>query len=125
MIQWFPGHMAKAKREIEERLRIVDIVFELLDARIPYSSQNPLINELLQGKPKLVLLMKTDLADPKETKLWRENFQREDHQVLEVDALSGFNRNLIIKSSLEILGITIATVVERLLARPLALAFGL
>ncbi|HHX80217.1 MAG TPA: ribosome biogenesis GTPase YlqF [Acholeplasmataceae bacterium] len=103
MIQWFPGHMAKAKREIEERLRIVDIVFELLDARIPYSSQNPLINELLQGKPKLVLLMKTDLADPKETKLWRENFQREDHQVLEVDALSGFNRNLIIKSSLEIL----------------------
>lgn len=103
MIQWFPGHMAKAKREIEERLRLVDIVFELLDARIPYSSQNPLLNELLKGKPKLVLLMKTDLADPRETKLWREDFQKQGHQVLEVDALSGFNRSLIINSSLEIL----------------------
>lgn len=103
MIQWFPGHMVKAKREIEERLRLVDIVFELLDARIPYSSQNPLLNELLKGKPKLVLLMKTDLADPRETKLWREDFQKQGHQVLEVDALSGFNRSLIINSSLEIL----------------------
>lgn len=103
MIQWFPGHMVKAKREIEERLRLVDIVFELLDARIPYSSQNPLLNELLKGKPKLVLLMKTDLADPRETKLWREDFQKQGHQVLEVDALSGFNRSLIINSSLAIL----------------------
>jgi ribosome biogenesis GTPase A len=60
MIQWFPGHMAKAKKEMKEKLRLVDIVYELLDARIPYSSKNPLINELLKNKPRLILLTKTD-----------------------------------------------------------------
>ncbi len=103
MIQWFPGHMAKARREIEERLKLVDIVFELLDARIPLSSQNPMISSLLQNKPKLVLLMKTDLADPLETKLWVDYFHKQGHQVLEVNALSGFNSALIIKTSLQIL----------------------
>lgn len=57
-IQWFPGHMAKARREVQEQLKLVDFVIELVDARAPYSSQNPMLQEVLGQKPKLVLLMK-------------------------------------------------------------------
>lgn len=104
MIQWFPGHMAKARREIEEKLKLVDIVFELLDARIPLSSRNPLLNDLLKEKPKLILLMKADLADPKESILWKNAFEKTGAKALEINAATGFKRDLIIKSSLEILG---------------------
>ena len=63
MIQWYPGHMAKAKREIEEKLKFVDIVFELVDARIPLSSRNPMINDILKNKPRLLLMTKSIMAD--------------------------------------------------------------
>ena len=63
MIQWYPGHMAKAKREIEEKLKFVDIVFELVDARVPVSSRNPMINDILKNKPRLVLLTKSTMGD--------------------------------------------------------------
>ena len=63
-IQWFPGHMAKAKREVEEKLKLVDFVIELVDARVPLSSQNPLIHQVLNQKTKMMILMKRDLADP-------------------------------------------------------------
>ena len=55
-VQWFPGHMAKARRQIQEKLKLVDIVYELLDARIPYSSSNPMMNEIIKHKPKLIIL---------------------------------------------------------------------
>lgn len=67
-IQWFPGHMAKARREVSEKLKFVDIVFELVDARLPISSRNPMLDQLLQQKPRLILINKADLADPVQTK---------------------------------------------------------
>ena len=103
MTQWFPGHMAKAKREIRERLRLVDVVYELLDARIPAASRNPLLGDLLKNKPRLVLLMKADLADPSQSQLWKRAFEKEGAMALEVDAAGGFRREEIIRSTLEIL----------------------
>ena len=67
-IQWFPGHMKKAQRIIEENLKLVDVVIELLDARIPLSSANPMLAEIIQDKPRVVALNKADLADPAKTK---------------------------------------------------------
>ena len=67
-IQWFPGHMAKTRRMITENLKNVDIVIEILDARIPYSSRNPEISRLTEGKPTLLLLNKASLADPEQNK---------------------------------------------------------
>ena len=64
VIQWFPGHMNKAKREVSEKLKFVDIVFELVDARLPLSSRNPLLDQILQQKPRLIILNKTDLPGP-------------------------------------------------------------
>lgn len=69
-INWFPGHMAKARRMIEEYIKKVDVVIELLDARIPQSSRNPMIKELINNKPHIVVLNKVDLADGEETKKW-------------------------------------------------------
>ena len=66
-IQWFPGHMAKARREVTEKLKLVDIVFELIDARLPLSSRNPMIDEVIHQKPRLLILNKMDLADETET----------------------------------------------------------
>ena len=62
-IQWFPGHMAKARRQVTEKLKIIDVIFELLDARLPLSSRNPMIDEIIQHKPRVVLLNKADMAD--------------------------------------------------------------
>src|SRR5690625_5619394 len=67
MIQWFPGHMAKARREIEENLKLVDVVIELVDARAPFASQNPMLQDVIQNKQKIIVLMKRDLANPVQT----------------------------------------------------------
>lgn len=88
-IQWFPGHMTKAQRMIEDNIKLVDAVCEILDARIPGASRNPDIDRLAAGKPKLVILNRTDLADPALTKRWRESFERKGMAVLETDAKSG------------------------------------
>lgn len=76
LIQWFPGHMAKTKRLIIERLKAVDVAAELLDARIPLASANPMVEELLSGKPRIVILNKADLADPEMTKAWESYYKR-------------------------------------------------
>jgi ribosome biogenesis GTPase A len=88
-IQWFPGHMTKARRQIEEKLKLIDVVIELLDARIPLSSRNPMIDEILQGKPRLVLLNKADLADPGVTAAWIAYFKEAGLVALPIDAISG------------------------------------
>lgn len=103
MIQWYPGHMAKSKKEIQKNLKLVDIVFELLDARIPMSSENPMINEILQNKPRLILLTKSTMADPVDNKKWVNYFQNKNIQVLLVDSISKYNISNIIKISKEIL----------------------
>ena len=86
-IQWFPGHMTKAKRQMEENLKKVDFVIEIRDARIPDSSKNPMLDELIQNKPRLILLSKKDKADPIATKDWIQKLQSQGHQVLALDLI--------------------------------------
>ena len=88
-IQWFPGHMTKAQRMIEDNIKMVDAVCEILDARIPRSSRNPDIDRLAAGKPRLVILNRIDLADPDVTAKWRKYFEAQGISVLETDAKSG------------------------------------
>ena len=88
-IQWFPGHMTKAQRMIEDNLKLVDAVCEILDARIPYSSRNPDIDRLAGDKPRLVILNRCDLADPDVTARWKKYFQERGLAILETDARSG------------------------------------
>lgn len=86
-IQWFPGHMTKAKREMQEKLNMVDMVIELRDARIPSASKNPMIEELCQNKPRLIVLSKKDKADAAATKLWCSALQNETTHVVALDIL--------------------------------------
>lgn len=88
-IQWFPGHMAKARRQVTEKLKLIDIVFELVDARIPMSSRNPMIDEIVSSKPRIVLLNKADKADDSITKQWIEYFKEKDIPAIAIDAQSG------------------------------------
>ena len=88
-IQWFPGHMAKTRRLIRENLKLVDLVVELRDARIPYSSANPEIDSLIQNKPRVLLLNKSDLADAAITQSWCDHFRAEGINALAVDCRSG------------------------------------
>lgn len=93
VIQWFPGHMAKTRRLITESLPDVDIVLELLDARIPISSKNPEITRLVREKPMLTLLTKASLADPAVTSRWKSYYAENNIPALFVDCISGYNMN--------------------------------
>lgn len=88
-INWFPGHMVKTKREIKENLKLVDAVIEIRDARITKSSKNPDIDELCKEKPRIILLNKSDLTDPKVTKAWKDKLSNKNTIVLEINALKG------------------------------------
>lgn len=88
-INWFPGHMAKAHRMIREHLKLVDVVIELLDARIPYSSANPVISEVIGEKPRIVVLNKSDLAESDWTEKWAEHFRSQSLPVVAVEAITG------------------------------------
>ena len=96
-INWFPGHMAKTRKQIAEDLKLVDIVVEILDARIPISSQNPDIKQITQNKKKIIVLNKYDLADEKENQKWVEYFNKKDQKAILVDALSGKGINETIR----------------------------
>ena len=84
-INWYPGHMTKAKREMQEKLRMVDMVIELRDARIPNASRNPMLDELCQGKPRLIILSKKDKAELEQTTQWIHHLSNEQTQVLAFD----------------------------------------
>lgn len=88
-IQWFPGHMAKARRLLQENLKLVDAVIEVVDARIPSSSRNPILEQTVGNKPLLVVLNKSDLADPRLTARWEEYFRGRGMDALSVDSLRG------------------------------------
>ncbi|HBD86798.1 MAG TPA: ribosome biogenesis GTPase YlqF, partial [Clostridiales bacterium] len=88
-IQWFPGHMTKAGRMIEDNVKLVDAVCELLDARIPAASRNPDIDRMAGGRPRLIILNRIDQADPAATAKWREHFKKLGYSVLETDCRSG------------------------------------
>ncbi|MCT4785768.1 ribosome biogenesis GTPase YlqF [Exiguobacterium aestuarii] len=85
-IQWFPGHMAKARRQVTEKLKLIDVVIELVDARVPQSSRNPMVDEITAGKPRLIVLNKADMADPAVTDAWLRALKSEDVEVVAVDA---------------------------------------
>ncbi len=103
VIQWFPGHMAKARRQVEEKLHQVDLVMELLDARLPLSSRNPLIDELVGRRPRIVLLTKSDLADPAVNQKWLRYFQDQETPALLIDAQTGTGVNGILPLARELL----------------------
>ena len=88
-IQWFPGHMTKAKRMMEQQLKLVDVVVEMLDARIPRSSSNPMLIQMLGDKPKVVALNKIDMADPEKTEKWLQTFKNSGLPVCKVDCSTG------------------------------------
>lgn len=93
-VSWYPGHMAKAKRLLKEQLSRVDVVLELCDARLPFSSRNPDLNELLAGKPQILLLNKADLADSATTAAWLKAFRAEGLQALAIEAVKS-NKNIL------------------------------
>lgn len=98
-INWYPGHMAKTKRQIQEDLKLIDVVVELLDSRIPISSRNPDINTLVQGKKKIIVLNKSDLSDEKETIKWMEYFKTQKIPAVITDANSGKGIKEVIKQA--------------------------
>ena len=102
-IQWFPGHMAKTRRMITENLKNVDIVIEILDARIPYSSRNPEIARLTEGKPTLLLLNKSSLADPEQNKRWQALLTQGNTHCLLTDCVTGEGMNRMAPAIREIL----------------------
>ena len=85
-IQWYPGHMTKAKRNMQEDIKLVDLVIELLDARVPFSSRNPDIDKLAAGKARLVLLNKSDLADPQRSEKWKIWFEEKNCRTVLLDS---------------------------------------
>ena len=112
-IQWFPGHMAKTRRLISENLKNVDAVIELLDARIPYSSQNPEIRKLCANKPSIILLNKASLADPAVTKAFCAKYANEHTVCIETDCISGHGLNKIAPAIRELCGEKLARYEEK------------
>ncbi len=92
-IQWFPGHMTKTKRQIEKSLKLVDIVAEIIDARIPVSSRNPILNSLIDNKPRVILMNKCDMADPTQTNRWIEHYKSKGISALPIDCRTGKGLN--------------------------------
>lgn len=109
VIQWFPGHMAKALRQIREQMPLVDIVFELVDARVPYSSQNPEVALAAGDKPRLLIMTKTDLADQDRLDEWKKFFEQHHQPVLALDS----RRNNVSK---QVTGVSKSILHDKLLA---------
>lgn len=97
-INWFPGHMAKAKREIKESLNLVDIIIEIVDARIPRSSRNPDFEELVANKPRIIALNKSDIADEASNKKWISYFQKQGVECVLLNSLKGEGVNTVLKA---------------------------
>jgi len=102
-IQWFPGHMAKARRQVTEKIKLVDIVFELVDARLPLSSRNPILDEIIGEKPRIIILNKSDLADPLETKKWVTYFNDQGIAAVPIVAQEGTGMKQLMGKAKELL----------------------
>ncbi|MDY3006784.1 ribosome biogenesis GTPase YlqF [Anaerococcus sp. AGMB00486] len=102
-INWYPGHMKKTKEEIEKSLKLVDIILEVIDARIPKSSRNPLISEIVKDKETIIIMNKTDLSDPKENEMWVKKFEDEGLNALKINAKEPINTGKIYKVAKNIL----------------------
>lgn len=94
-INWYPGHMAKTKREIKEKIDLIDIVFEVIDARIPYSSKNKDIDDMVFGKPRVLIMTKTDLCDKDKTNKWIKYYEENGYTVIPMDLINNANTKII------------------------------
>ncbi len=101
-INWYPGHMAKTKREINERLSLIDIVFEVIDARIPKSSKNIDVDNLIKNKPRILIMTKLDLCDPVETQKWINYYESLGYKVIALDLIDNPNMNRILNETIKI-----------------------
>ncbi|WP_444657741.1 ribosome biogenesis GTPase YlqF [Caproiciproducens sp. R2] len=108
-IQWFPGHMTKTKRQIEKSLKLVDVAAEIIDARIPVSSRNPVLNGLIQTKPRVILMNKCDMADPVQTGRWIDYYQTQGIPAIAIDCRTGRGLNGFIPLVKEVLSDKIAS----------------
>ena len=95
VINWYPGHMAKAKREISEKIGLIDIVFEVIDARIPYSSKNKDIDNMIKNKPRVLIMTKIDLCDMDVTLKWKKYYEDLGYRVIMLDLINGYNKKVI------------------------------
>lgn len=95
VINWYPGHMAKTKREIKEKIDLIDIVFEVIDARIPYSSKNKDIDNMVGGKPRVLIMTKTDLCDIVKTNKWIKYYEENGYTVIPMDLVNNANTKII------------------------------
>lgn len=102
-IQWFPGHMTKTKRRIQASLKLVDIVAEIIDARIPVSSRNPDLDQLIQNKPRIILMNKCDMADKVQTNRWIDYYKKHNITAIPVDCKSGKGLNQFVPTVREVL----------------------
>ncbi|MFC4354435.1 ribosome biogenesis GTPase YlqF [Chryseomicrobium palamuruense] len=98
-IQWFPGHMAKARREVTENLKLVDIIFELVDARLPVSSRNPMLEQIVHQKIKLMILTKADMADEHQTAKWIHHFSEQGIQAVAINSFEGRDLQKVLKET--------------------------
>ena len=94
-VQWYPGHMTKAKRQMQEDVKLIDLIIELVDARVPFSSRNPDIDEIGKNKARLILLNKADLADEAQNEAWKTYFQEKGFYVVKVDSRNGAGMKLV------------------------------
>ncbi|MBQ8298723.1 MAG: ribosome biogenesis GTPase YlqF [Clostridia bacterium] len=102
-IQWYPGHMAKARREIGDAVKQVDVVIELVDARIPKSSRNPILNEIIADKPRIIVLNKADLADKTENQKWINHFKTKNQVAIETNSNQGLGMKKVVDAAYELM----------------------
>ena len=102
-VQWFPGHMAKTRRKITEDLKLVELIAELVDARIPQSSSNPVLRNIIKSKPKIVLLNKSDMADPVQTNRWISRYREEGTVAIALDSKTGKGMSAFFQAAREVL----------------------
>lgn len=102
-INWYPGHMARARREIGEAVKLVDVVIEIIDARIPIASRNPILNEIIGEKPRIIVLNKSDLADEEQNKEWIKKLNVGNQRAILVDSNNGIGTKDVVKAACEIM----------------------
>lgn len=120
-LQWYPGHMAKTRRLIEDNLKMIDVVVEILDARIPFSGRNPNFDDIIRNKPRLLVMNKADLADPVKTNMWIEWYKKQDLKVIPISCTTGLGINKVLSEAREIVKDRIERDAERGRTRTLKL----
>lgn len=120
-LQWYPGHMAKTRRLIEENLKMIDVVVEILDARIPFSGRNPNFDDIIKNKPRLLVMNKADLADPVRTKEWIEWYKTQGIRVIPISCTTGQGINTVLNEARSLVADKIARDLERGRTRTLKL----